>query len=99
MLYQKQYTSLDNNDIKKEIINQGFDPIEFFDPPGRIYNLHQHPETKLLAFLEGSMNVTVGDKTYLCEAGDKLIIPSNKMHSAIVGPNGCRFYWSEKLLK
>lgn len=76
----------------------GFDPIKISDPSGRIYSPHTHPETKLLAFLSGSMGVEVDGKTYQCEAFDKVIIPGNIKHSAVVGPEGCTFFWSEKLI-
>ncbi len=98
-MYKPQfYTTIDREKIAKDISKEGFDPLVISNGQGFIYSLHQHPETKLLVFLEGSMDVKVGDKTYLCKRGDKLIIPGNTSHQAIVGSNGCTFFWSEKVV-
>ncbi len=91
------YKSLNKEKIAAEVKKEGFDPIYINDPPGHFYPPHSHPETKLLAFLEGEMEVEVKDEKYECRAGDKLIIPGNAEHSARVGSDGCAFFWSEKL--
>jgi quercetin dioxygenase-like cupin family protein len=91
------YKDLDHKKIADDVRKEGFNPLLINDPPGFIYSLHSHPETKLLVFLEGSMEVRVKGKLYQCEVGDKLIIPGNFEHSAKAGPEGCTFFWSEKL--
>ncbi|HWP59992.1 MAG TPA: cupin domain-containing protein [Candidatus Acidoferrales bacterium] len=88
---------MDKQTIEAEIRKEGFDPILIQDPPGHVYPPHRHPETKLLAFLLGEMKVKVGENTFTCHAGDKVVIPGNVEHSAQVGPEGCVFFWSEKL--
>ena len=80
------------------IHDEGFDPLLITDPPGAKYPPHTHPETKLLAFLRGSMEVTVKGERFNCKPGDRVLIPGNTEHSALVGPDGCDFFWSEKLL-
>lgn len=97
-MYQaKFYKTMDEERIAKEVEKEGFDPVRITDPADRIYAPHRHPETKLLVFLKGSMEVRVGDQKFDCKRGDKLIIPGNTEHSAIAGPEGCAFFWSEKL--
>lgn len=83
-------------EIIKSIKEDGFDPILISDSPGAKYNTHQHPETKLLVCLSGSMKVRVEETEYDFEAGDKLVIPGNTPHSGLVGLEGCQFFWSEK---
>ena len=39
----------------------------------------------------------VGDNTFNCSPGDKVVIPGNVEHEATAGPEGCVFFWSEKL--
>lgn len=53
-----------------------------------VYPPHTHPETTLLAFVEGRMDVTVGREVYRCSPGDRLLIPGNVEHAAVVGPEG-----------
>ena len=97
-MYQAQfYNKNDKDSIEAEIRKEGFDPILVHDPAGHVYPAHRHPETKLLAFLLGEMTVKVGDNTFKCAPGDKVVIPGNVEHSAAVGPEGCVFFWSEKL--
>ncbi len=99
MYYKDFYSGLTEEEIEDKIRDEGFTPMKFSDNPGFVYTPHTHPETKLLAFLEGSMNVKVGDESFVCQKGDKLIITGNVKHSAMVGKEGCSFFWSEKLLR
>lgn len=97
-MYQESfYSGLKEEEIEQKVRGEGFTPIKFSDPPRYTYFEHTHAETKLLAFLQGSMEVKVGDQIFQCKAGDKLIIPGNTPHSAITGSEGCAFFWSEKL--
>lgn len=98
MYFQKFFKDLDVNKIKEELRKEGWEPVLFENEPGFVYERHQHPETKLLVFLKGSMKVSVGDETFECRVGDKLIIPGNTPHKALVGDEGCTFFWSEKII-
>jgi quercetin dioxygenase-like cupin family protein len=89
---------LSEPDIARKVSEAGFDPIRISDPPGHIYPPHSHAETKLLAFLRGGMRVTIAGQTYECSPGDQLIIPGNVEHSAVIGREGCVYFWSEKIL-
>ncbi len=92
------YQGLSESEIAQQVTEEGFDPIRIADPPGHVYPVHSHAETKLLAFLHGSMRVKAGDRTYDCKAGDRLLIPGNLEHAAWVGSAGCTYFWSEKIL-
>jgi quercetin dioxygenase-like cupin family protein len=97
-MYQaKFYKAISQKQIAEEVRKEGFDPLHIVDPSGHLYPPHRHPETKLLVFLQGGMEVTVADQRFTCRPGDKLVIPGNVEHSAEVGPEGCVFFWSEKL--
>lgn len=95
----QKYKGLSKEQIAQEIMKEGFEPLLISNSAGYTYNPHTHPETKLLAILEGSMEVRVENETFLCSKGAKVIIPGGLAHSAVAGPDGCRFFWSEKLLK
>ena len=97
MLQRGFYGTGDPGRVAESVRAEGFDPLCINDPPGRVYAPHRHAETKLLAFLEGSMRVEVAGESYDCKAGDKLVIQGNIVHSALVGPEGCVFLWSERL--
>jgi quercetin dioxygenase-like cupin family protein len=99
-MFQKSlFKEIPREEIKRSMQEEGFSPLVITDKPGFVYDPHEHPETKYLVCLEGSMKVTVKGETYDFEAGDKLIIPGNTTHSGIVGKEGCIFFWSEKIVK
>jgi len=92
------YQPVERDKMEKAVKEDGFEPFLISDPPGTTYLPHTHPETKLLAFLTGEMEINVQEKSFSCSPGDRLIIPGNVEHSALVGPEGCQFFWSEKLM-
>ncbi len=98
MYRKKFYKTVEQEQMEEAIKQEGFRPLLIADPPGVVYPRHSHPETKLLAVLRGGMAVTVGRETYHCSVGDQLLIPGHTEHGAVVGPAGCDFFWSEKLL-
>ena len=97
MFFKNSYKNQSEFQIRPSIEIEGFDPVKIANSPGYVYSTHSHPETKLLAILSGSMEVKTGGKKYQLEKGDKLIIPGNIAHSALVGPAGCSFFRSEKI--
>ena len=98
MFFKNFYQDKSDQEILAEIKKEGFDPLKITNEPGYIYSAHKHPETKVLAFLKGSMKVTVNQRTYLCRPFDKLIVPGDTVHQALVGDKGCTFFWAEKVL-
>ncbi|KKR46953.1 MAG: hypothetical protein UU22_C0011G0007 [Parcubacteria group bacterium GW2011_GWA2_40_8] len=97
-MYQRGfYRTMDKDQIFAEIKKEGFSPMYFSVPAGFEYPTHSHETRKLLVFLDGTMTVKVGDETFHCGPRDRILIPGNIHHSAIVGNNGCNFFWSEKI--
>lgn len=99
MYFTNFYRNISDEGIEERIRQEGFEASRYHNNPGDVYDPHQHPETTLLAFLDGSMKVKVGKETYQCNKGDKLVIPGNVIHGATVVKDGYTFFWSEKLFK
>jgi len=91
------HADLDPQAVLDRLRRDGWDPIPIGDPPGSVYPPHSHAATKLLVILSGSMEVRVAGESYRCRPGDQVVIPGGVEHAALVGPDGCRFYWSEQL--
>lgn len=91
--YRQQHIDAIRSDIELE----GWDPALIHDPPGRQYPSHEHATAKLLVFVEGSMQVEAGGEHFACQPGDLLVIPGSTMHSAVAGPRGCTYFWSEQV--
>jgi mannose-6-phosphate isomerase-like protein (cupin superfamily) len=96
MYHPQEFNHKSEAEIIAAIKHLGFDPLKIRNAPKARYPEHSHPEEKVLVFLEGSMEVTVDHQLFHCKTGDQLIIPGNKSHSAIAGPQGCTFLWAEK---
>lgn len=60
--------------------------------PAQLFAAHAHAFDKQLWCAEGSIVLTVGDKTITLQAGDALDLPVNMIHSAVAGMNGCVCY-------
>lgn len=93
------YQNQTRSEVEAAVRREGFSPLLIADPPGAAYPPHKHPETKVLAFLRGTMEVMIDGHRFECSAGDRVIIPGDLFHAAIVGPEGCDFFWSEKLIR
>ena len=98
MYHKDFYKGKSEEEIKSDIQKEGFDPVKINDSPGFVYSPHSHPQMKLIAILSGGMRVTVANEEFELEKGDRLYIPGNIIHSAVVGKRGCSFFWSEKIV-
>jgi len=63
IMYQEQfYKSTARALLAEQVRGDGFDPFYISDPPNHVYPAQRHAETKLLAFLQGNMEVKVEGK-------------------------------------
>jgi quercetin dioxygenase-like cupin family protein len=56
--------------------------------PGAAVPIHDHPHEQAGMLISGQLELTIGDETKVCSAGDMFIIPPNVPHraKAIDGP-------------
>lgn len=66
------------------------------DGPGVCYPDHTHPTETAHVIIHGGMTITCqgGTKTY--KPGERFDVPANAVHSAKMGPKGCRYLIGEK---
>lgn len=79
----------------QEIIQQildaeGLTYYAWSNAPGDIYAAHVHPFDKVLYVVRGSISFELPDsgRSVKMSAGDRLELPANTWHGAIVGPEG-----------
>jgi quercetin dioxygenase-like cupin family protein len=55
------------------------------------YAAHSHPYEKVLYCVEGSITFVLEreGKQVELSSGDRMVLPSGTVHSAVVGPTGC----------
>ena len=63
---------------------------EWSNGPADTYAPHAHRYDKLLVCLRGSITFTLGatGETVALAAGDRLFLPAQTLHGAVVGPSG-----------
>jgi quercetin dioxygenase-like cupin family protein len=84
-------------DIRKKLMEEGFTNIYVWeDAPGTFYPDHTHPGVTAHVVLEGEIAVTSEGKTNTYRKGDRFDVPAGTVHSARVGPSGCRYIIGEK---
>lgn len=67
------------------------------DGPGAFYPDHTHPVETAHIVLEGEMILTCNGVTTTYRAGERAPdVPAGAVHSARMGPRGCRYLIGEK---
>jgi mannose-6-phosphate isomerase-like protein (cupin superfamily) len=85
------------NDLEGQLRSEGFTRTYIWrDGPGVFYPDHTHSTLTAHIILEGKMTVTSQGKTKTYQAGDRFDVPANTVHSARMGPKGCRYLVGEK---
>jgi quercetin dioxygenase-like cupin family protein len=85
------------NDLEHQLHTEGFTHMYVWeDGPGVCYPDHTHPTETAHVIVEGQMTVTCQGKTQTYKAGERFDVPANTIHSAQMGPKGCRYLIGEK---
>jgi quercetin dioxygenase-like cupin family protein len=66
------------------------------DGPGAYYPEHTHPTVTAHIVLDGEVTVTSQGKTQTYRTGERFDVPAETIHSAKMGPKGCRYLIGEK---
>ncbi len=66
------------------------------DRPHAFYSEHTHPTETAHIILKGEMTLTMDGQTHTFRAGERCDVPAGTVHSAKMGPAGCRYLIGEK---
>ncbi|MGH9378034.1 MAG: cupin domain-containing protein [Terriglobia bacterium] len=66
------------------------------DGPNEFYPDHTHSTVTAHVILEGGMTLTSQGKTQSYQPSDRFHVPAGAVHSARMGPAGCRYLIGEK---
>jgi mannose-6-phosphate isomerase-like protein (cupin superfamily) len=66
------------------------------DRPNAFYTDHTHAALTAHIILDGEMQLTMNGKSETFRAGDRCDVPAGAVHSAKMGPQGCRYLIGEK---
>ena len=90
---------MDEGHLERQLRIEGFAHIYAWqDRPDAYYPEHTHPVETAHLILEGEMTLMMDGQTYTFSAGERCDVPAGAMHSARIGPRGCRYPVGEKHL-
>ena len=69
-------------DLRDELIFQGYYIFPWQDAPGARYAPHQHHHDEFIIVQSGSIVFTIDGQEIRVEAGDMLVLPEGTQHSA-----------------
>jgi mannose-6-phosphate isomerase-like protein (cupin superfamily) len=89
--------SADLKSLERQLHGEGFlHTYVWQDGPHAHYPNHTHAGKTAHIILEGEMTLTQGGSTHTYGAGERCDVPAGAVHSARMGPRGCRYLIGEK---
>jgi mannose-6-phosphate isomerase-like protein (cupin superfamily) len=88
---------MDERKLAEQLRAEGFGHTYVWqDGPNAHYPDHSHATETAHIVLSGEMTLTMGGKTGTYRAGDRCDVPADALHSARMGPKGCRYLIGER---
>lgn len=85
------------NALERQLQAEGFvNTYVWQDGPHAFYPDHSHPTLTAHIVLEGEMTLTMDDRTITYRVGERIDVPAHTVHSARMGPTGCRYLVGER---
>jgi quercetin dioxygenase-like cupin family protein len=83
--------------LERQLQSEGFQhTFVWQDDPQANYPDHTHAAETAHIILEGEMTLTTGGQTRTYGVGERCDVPAGAVHSARMGPRGCRYLIGEK---
>ena len=88
---------MDEQTLAKKLEQEGFRHTYVWeDGPHAHYPDHTHDTETAHIILRGEMTLTTGGKSRAFHEGDRCDVPAGAVHSARMGPKGCRYLIGER---
>jgi quercetin dioxygenase-like cupin family protein len=85
------------SELRKKLEAEGFaHTFVWQDGPGALYADHTHDGLTAHIILDGEMTLTMNGESQTYRTGDRCDVPAGAVHSAQMGPQGCRYIVGEK---
>jgi mannose-6-phosphate isomerase-like protein (cupin superfamily) len=83
--------------IEEQLHAEGFSHTYVWqDGPNTHYADHTHARETAHIILEGEMSLTMDGESRTYRVGERCDVPAGAVHSARMGPKGCRYLIGEK---
>ena len=88
---------MDEKTLERQLRKEGFRTTYVWqDAPGAYYPDHTHPTETAHVILSGEMALSWDGVSRTCRAGERCDVPAGAVHSAKMGPEGCRYLIGER---
>lgn len=88
---------LNERELRRQLDAEGFShTFVWQDGPDAFYPDHTHAGLTAHIILDGEMTLTMKGTSQTCRIGDRCDVPAGAVHSAQMGPRGCRYLVGEK---
>jgi len=88
---------MDVSELESQLWSEGFaHTFVWQDGPHAFYPDHTHAGLTAHIVLDGEMAVTMNGAAQIYRVGDRFDVPAGAVHSARMGPHGCRYLVGEK---
>lgn len=87
----------DERSVERQLQSEGFATTYVWqDEPGAHYPDHTHETETAHVILAGEMTLTMNGRSQTYRAGERCDVSAGAVHSAKMGPQGCRYLIGEK---
>ena len=88
---------MDVKELEKQLHAEGFlHTYVWQDGPNAHYPDHAHSTETAHIILDGEMTLAQSGETRTYKAGERVDVPAGAVHSAKMGPRGCRYLIGER---
>jgi mannose-6-phosphate isomerase-like protein (cupin superfamily) len=88
---------MDEIELTKQLEREGFAHTYIWqDGPNIFYPEHTHRTETAHFILSGEMTLTLDGRAETYRAGERCDVPADSLHSAKMGPHGCRYLIGER---
>ncbi len=87
----------DSKSLERQLHSEGFlHTYVWEDGPNAHYPDHTHANETAHIILDGEMTLTYSGATHTYATGERCDVPAGIVHSARMGPHGCRYVIGER---
>ena len=87
---------MNEKELMEQLKKEGFERVYVWEDASNAYHpSHTHSTKTAHIIVNGVIDITMHGKVYRLKEGDRLDVPANEVHSARVGPDGCRYIIGE----
>jgi len=88
---------MDEEQLARALKQEGFRHTYVWqDAPNASYPDHTHATETAHIILSGAMTLTMDGGSHTYRAGERCDVPAGAVHSARMGPSGCRYLIGER---